>query len=68
MSLNQSETTMAPCAGCSRQVRIPSGKLRAHMRIRPESPYIVFCSAKCQNMHIAKTGATQQEEILRGER
>lgn len=68
MSLNQSETAMVLCAGCSRQVRIPSGKLRAHLRMRPETPYIVFCSAKCQNTYIAKTGAAQQEEILRGER
>lgn len=67
MTLSQSEATLVKCAGCSRQVRVPSGKMRFHLRTRPEQAYVVFCSSKCQNTFIAKTGAKQQEEILRGD-
>lgn len=68
MSLNQSETTMVPCAGCSSRVRVPSGKVRWHLRTRPEQQYVVFCSARCQDTYIAKTGAAQQEELILGQR
>lgn len=66
MSLSQSEAVLVKCVGCSRQVRVPSGKVRFHLRTRPEQVYVVFCSSKCQNTFIAKTGAKQQEELLSG--
>lgn len=58
-----SETTMVPCRGCSRDMIVPKGPVVAALRDRRF--YIAFCSARCQRKCIATEGTRQQEEQLR---
>lgn len=65
MSLSQSETATMKCHGCSREVRVPAGKVRWHLRTKPPAqPYVMFCSAKCQRSYVAREGARQQDDLV----
>lgn len=57
------DTTAIPCHGCSKTVVVPSGPVRAAMRVGRS--YVVFCSRRCNLTYIAREGTRQQEEIAR---
>ena len=57
------DTIPIPCHGCSRDVVVPAGPVRAAAR-RGKS-FIVYCSRKCNLTHVAREGTRQQEELIR---
>jgi hypothetical protein len=57
------DTIPIPCHGCSRDVVVPAGPVRAAAR-RGRS-YILYCSRKCNLTHVAREGTRQQEELIR---
>jgi endogenous inhibitor of DNA gyrase (YacG/DUF329 family) len=67
MSLQLSnESTMIPCHGCSDDIIVPAGPVRA--AVRANRSYIAFCSARCQRKFIAIEGGKQQDEALHARR
>ena len=57
------DTIPIPCHGCSRDVVVPAGPVRAAAR-RGKS-FIVYCSRKCNLTHVAREGTRHQEELIR---
>lgn len=57
-----SQMTIVPCHGCSRDMPVPKTHVRA--AIRDLRLYVVFCSRSCNLKYVAKEGAKQQEEGL----
>jgi hypothetical protein len=57
------DTATIPCHGCSRQVVLPGGPVRAAMRAG--RTYVVFCTRRCNLTYIAREGTRQQEELAR---
>ncbi len=53
------DTVVIPCHGCSRQVVVPAGRVRAALRDR--RAYVVFCTRRCNMTYVATEGARQQE-------
>lgn len=56
------DSTMVPCRGCSRDVIVPAGPVKA--TIRSGRSYVTFCSRRCERRYVAIEGAKQQEKSI----
>jgi hypothetical protein len=54
------ETITIACAGCGKSVSVPAGPMRLAAREGKQRP--VYCSRKCNFMHVAREGARLQDE------
>lgn len=52
------QTTMIPCAGCSRQMRVPRHYTST------SGNRTVFCSQRCNRAYVARVGTRRQEKAL----
>jgi len=57
------QIAQVPCLHCRRIVKVPKGGVIAAKRAG--RPYVVYCSRKCNLVHVAEQGAKQQEEAYR---
>jgi hypothetical protein len=60
------DSTMVPCRGCSKDVVVPGGPVRAELRAGRE--YVIFCTRRCERRYVAREGAKQQEEVANARR